>query len=128
VTVSWLRASALTLVVAPALAVLATVDPNEPGHYPTCPFKWATGLDCPGCGSLRALHSLTHGDVRGALDHNVLLVAVLPLLAAAAFRWVRREPSPRVFYTPSFAWGFAAISIGWMVVRNLPWFPVLGSS
>ena len=48
-------------------AVVATVDPSEPGHYPECPFHWITGLYCPGCGTLRAVHALTHGDVLGAI-------------------------------------------------------------
>ena len=34
--------------------VVAVLDPNEPGHYPTCPFLRLTGLGVPGCGSLAA--------------------------------------------------------------------------
>ena len=48
--------------VAVALATLATVDPNQPGHYPTCPFLATTGFYCPGCGALRAVHDLLHGE------------------------------------------------------------------
>ena len=39
------------------------VDPNQPGHYPTDPFLAITGLYCPGCGTLRALHALARGDL-----------------------------------------------------------------
>ena len=70
-----------------ATAYLAVVDPNESGHYPLCPTKALTGLDCPGCGGLRAVHSLTHGDLVGALDHNALVVLVV--LPAAILLWVR---------------------------------------
>ena len=31
--------------------------------FPKCPFKVLTGLDCPGCGSQRAIHSLLHWDI-----------------------------------------------------------------
>ncbi len=66
------------------------MDPNSPGHYPVCPLKLLTGLDCPGCGMLRATHDLTHGNIVGALDHNVLMVLLVPLVAVLWVRWVRR--------------------------------------
>ena len=40
---------------------------TSPGHYPTCPFLAITGWYCPGCGSLRAVHDLLHGDLAGAV-------------------------------------------------------------
>ncbi len=75
---------------AAAVGYLAAVDPNTPGHYPVCPLKLLTGVDCPGCGMLRATHDLAHGDIAGALDHNVLMVVLVPLAAVLWFRWVRR--------------------------------------
>lgn len=50
-------------------------------HLPGCPFRAAVGFDCPGCGSTRAMLRLTHLDVRGALDYNVLCVVGVALLA-----------------------------------------------
>lgn len=47
---------------------------------PACPFKALTGLDCPGCGSGRALAALTHGEVVTALDHNLVLPFLAPLV------------------------------------------------
>ena len=43
------------------VALVAAVDPHTSGRYPTCPFHAVTGLWCPGCGGLRAVHDLTHG-------------------------------------------------------------------
>ncbi|WP_131724959.1 DUF2752 domain-containing protein, partial [Mycobacteroides abscessus] len=38
-------------------------DPTTPGGVlPVCPLKALTGLDCPGCGGLRMVYSLMHGD------------------------------------------------------------------
>lgn len=80
-------APVLTLVgSAAALGYLAAVDPNEPGHYPLCPTQALFGVDCPGCGVMRGTHALLHGDVGGAVDHNVLLVVLVPL---AVFLWAR---------------------------------------
>ena len=75
-----------------ATAFVALVDPNEPGHYPLCPTKYLTGLDCPGCGGLRAVHALAHGDVAGALDHNAFVVLVLlPVCVVLWLAWLRRS-------------------------------------
>lgn len=69
-----------------AFALVATVDPNQPGHYPSCPVLRHTGLLCPGCGGLRALRALTHGDLPAAWSANAL---VLLGCAAGALLWLR---------------------------------------
>ncbi|NQW73490.1 MAG: DUF2752 domain-containing protein, partial [Actinobacteria bacterium] len=58
--------------VAGCLLVFA-VDPNEPGHYPICPTRALLGIDCPGCGLMRGTHDLLHGNLAGAVDHNLLI-------------------------------------------------------
>lgn len=108
---------------AAAFAVVALVDPNQPGHYPTCPFLALTGHFCPGCGSLRAMHALTNGDLAGAVGLNVLAVASLPVLAVIWLRWVRRgwtgtsrgHPAPAVLI-----WALAVGALLFALVRNLP--------
>lgn len=75
---------------AAGLAYLAAVDPNEPGHYPLCPTRALFGVDCPGCGVMRGMHDLVTGDVRGALDHNLLLVVLVPLSVVLWVRWIVR--------------------------------------
>jgi len=69
---------------------LAFVDPNEPGHYPVCPSRAIFGVDCPGCGGMRGMNCLLHGDVAGALNHNVLLLIVVPLALVFWVRWLIR--------------------------------------
>jgi hypothetical protein len=106
-----------------AFAVVALVDPNEPGHYPTCPFLALTGKFCPGCGSLRAMHALTHGDVAAAAGLNVLALASLPVLALIWLLWVRRSwtGAPRAKTAPAtLIWALAVAVLVFGVVRNLP--------
>ena len=55
-------------------------DPEKNGFFLKCPFKMATGLDCPGCGSQRALHALLHGDFGKAFHYNPLLMLSMPYL------------------------------------------------
>jgi hypothetical protein len=67
---------------------LAFVNPNEAGHYPVCPSQAIFGIDCPGCGGMRGMNCLLHGDVAGALNHNVLLLIVVPIAVVFWVRWV----------------------------------------
>ena len=55
--------------------------PGIRGIFPACPFLSLTGCYCPGCGTLRALHTLLRGDVAGAIGYNVLTVLSLPFIA-----------------------------------------------
>ena len=102
-----------------------SVDPNEAGHYPTCPFLSLTGLACPGCGSLRAVHALAHGDVGAALGLNLLTVlAIVPLVVIWA-RWLVRSRSgvPRSTVAPApVLWGLLVVVVAFGVLRNLPAF------
>ena len=122
-----------------ATAYIGAVDPNSPGHYPMCPLKALTGLDCPGCGGLRAVHSIVHGDIAGALNHNLLAVILfIPAIAVWWMLWLRREwrePAAPQAGAPSIAamdpaitrklWLAAFIVIGiFTVVRNIPGVPV----
>lgn len=51
-----------------------------------CPFRAATGLPCPLCGSTRAVLLAVQGDPR-FLDYNAVMVAVV---AAVAVLWALR--------------------------------------
>ena len=64
-----------------AVAVYIVLDPvgTESGiYFPKCLFHLLTGLECPGCGSQRALHSLLNGHIAAAFPYNALLVILLP--------------------------------------------------
>lgn len=65
------------------LAVLFLFDPATHGFYPPCLFKSVFGAPCPGCGSLRAVHQLLHGNLAGAWALNKPIVLGLPLAALA---------------------------------------------
>jgi hypothetical protein len=120
--------AATALAVAAGAALLGTVSPEQPGHYPVCPFYWATGLYCPGCGGLRAVHALVHGDVVTAAHRNLLLLLLLPFGIAAWATWTRRRwRDPWAVWHPSVR-GAQLLVISlvvFSVLRNLPWFAFL---
>lgn len=111
-----------------SLAYLHAVNPNLPGHYPLCPTYALTGWYCPGCGSLRALHDLTTGDLASAWSMNPLAVLVVPYLVWAWIAWLRRVVTgrPRQFLAP--AWVPMTIGVAMVlfaVLRNVPAFAFL---
>src|ERR1700688_594290 len=71
-----------------ACAAIWAGDPATPGGpLPVCPTKALLGIDCPGCGSLRMLYSLMHGDVLAAVRFNALALAAVVLLVWAYLAW-----------------------------------------
>lgn len=118
--------AALGLAGACALVVLALVDPASSALFPRCPFFWATGLHCPGCGVQRALHALLQGRLAVALGHNALAVAYLPACAAAlAVRLARPSLARRLARrVPPLGYRLLAASVvAFWLLRNLPFAP-----
>lgn len=106
-----------------AAALVATVDPNEAGSYPACPFRALTGWYCPGCGTLRAAHAVLHGDLARAVDMNVLAVLAVPLVLASWLAWLRRAGTgrPRTWLSPPwFPATVGVVLVVFTVARNIP--------
>ncbi|MCW2856042.1 MAG: hypothetical protein JWR52_1657 [Marmoricola sp.] len=107
-----------------ATAVVGVLNPYEGGHYPTCPLLALTGLYCPFCGGLRAVHDLTRFDVTGALARNPLFVVSLPLIVWIWFRWAlpafTGRPARRLPLPAWWGWGVGAVLLVYAVLRNLP--------
>jgi Protein of unknown function (DUF2752) len=108
------------------LIVLFAVNPARHQIYPECWLYATTGLQCPGCGGLRATHQLLHGQLAAAWALNPLAVLVAPLLGwfgvdswlkLAGHRGLSRS-APR----PFLIWLALAVVLLFGVVRNLPWY------
>lgn len=132
------------LVAAVAAAAVVTFGLGSAGGIllPPCPFRVLTGLACPGCGSVRAMQQLLHGNLIAALDLNPLAVLLLPLvvwqlakmaLSGIASRGLRgrtrwgRNVANRGLWSPLEARWSAGIVLGavasFWVLRNVECFP-----
>ncbi len=108
------------------IAYLRAVDPHNPrAVMPICPIKRMSGLDCPACGTLRVVHDLLHADARSALYDNAFLLVSSPALVYLLTLHVRSLRTHTPIEVPKvLAYGLAAGAVAWMVVRNLPAWPL----
>ncbi len=107
--------------------ILHWFPPERYPFYPRCGLYALTGLHCPGCGSLRAIHHLTRAEFQAALHANALLMLTLPaLLVIGLVRWWHgRRPWPRLAeLRPGWFWLAAGVIILFGVLRNLPVAPL----
>lgn len=130
----WAAPAVVGAVAAAATGVLAVRSPHGPGSYGVCPFLAVTGLWCPACGGLRAVHELTQLDLAGAWAMNPLLVLGAPVLVALWALWLARglgwepvsgrtartwpaRPGPAPLWP---AWALLGVAAAFTVVRNVP--------
>lgn len=121
-----LRAPLLTIGgLGAATVALHYRDPHVSGSWGFCPSA-AMGVWCPGCGGLRAVNDLTHGDVAAAASSNLLLVVLIPVAVLGLLVWTRdrwRGASTRV---PSGAvWALVVAAGLFTLLRNTPAAPWL---
>ncbi|HEY0890185.1 MAG TPA: DUF2752 domain-containing protein [Nocardioides sp.] len=121
-----LRAPALTFgALAAAALALRLHDPHQRGSWGFCPSA-LLGVACPGCGGLRAVNDLTHGDVGAAASSNLLLVAGAPFAVALLVLWTvarwrdRPMPRPPERTRRVSVWLLAGAALGFTVLRNTP--------
>lgn len=94
--------------------VLFFNNPSTSEIFPPCPTQYLTGYYCPGCGSLRALHALLHGDLAAAFSQNALTVVSIPFLVLLFL-------FPGKFQHPAVPWTILALLLIFTVVRNTGW-------
>lgn len=99
----------------------ALIEPDS-GLMPRCPFKMATGWDCPGCGSQRMIHALLHGDISQAWALNPFLFFAAPILLLILLSELLRSRFPRfhrlMTSTPLIA-SLLTASFLWTIIRNI---------
>jgi hypothetical protein len=122
----WL-AAAMLAAGATAVVMLCVFDPATSGVFPPCPVRYLTGWYCPGCGSLRAIHQLLHGNLAAAWAMNPLTVILLPFLSYGLVSHALYEIRGRGLWQPPVpaVWirVLCAAIILFGIARNLPVHP-----
>ena len=111
-----LRKAIAAILLLTAFFALYCFNPAQTAFFPPCPFHFVTGYYCPGCGSLRAIHSLLHGDLAGALSQNPLMVLSIPIVGIMLF-------NPAWIYKRWVPWTAMVVLIVYGVIRNIPIWP-----
>ena len=114
---------AIPVAVGALAALLLRYPPEQYTFYPQCPIHQYLHLDCPGCGTTRALAALLHGHLLTALHFNPLTTLLLPVAlfyAIASYLCLLRnqpihwpQPSTRTLQAA------LAVTLIFTIVRNL---------
>lgn len=102
----------LALLAGTGILLLFNHNPEEVGFFPRCPSRSWTGLDCPGCGSTRALYHLLHLDIATAIERNPLLVLSLPVLGIMIC-------FPKIGLHQTAPWISLTILVAYGILRNI---------
>ena len=107
-----------------ATLALRLRDPHEHAAWGLCPSA-ALGFSCPGCGGLRAVNDLTHGDVAAAASSNLAFVVALPFIVLGLALWAVGRWRGRPYRVPigvlrPVAYAGLALLLVFTVLRNLP--------
>ncbi|MGC2446157.1 MAG: DUF2752 domain-containing protein [Candidatus Sulfotelmatobacter sp.] len=107
--------------------LLGIFDPASSGVFPPCPLHYLTGWYCPGCGSLRAMHALLHGNLHQAWAMNPLTIVLLPFiaygLASELIAALRGRGLPQPMLPAAYIRVLCAVIVLFGIVRNLPLHP-----
>lgn len=119
----WLILAAVAMGVFLSAWLLRASEPRGQAFFPKCQFHELTGMQCPGCGSTRAMHHLLNGRIVDALRSNAMLVGFLPVAAVVVVggfrRWWRGgEFLP--FIGGRLVWWGVGLMLAFFFVRNIP--------
>ncbi len=107
--------------------LLWAFNPATSGIFPSCPLRYLTGLYCPGCGSLRAMHQLLHANLLAAWGMNPLMISLLPFLvyglASEVLSLCRGQGLPQKFVPANWIWALCGLIVLFGIARNLPMHP-----
>lgn len=111
------------ILLAVGISLLLCFNPEQHAWFPRCLLFQLTGLECPLCGTQRALHQLLQGNVEAALRYNALLLLTAPY--AIAILWTilssyeRAKRVQRKLLSRKVVLSFLFIYVVWGVLRNV---------
>jgi len=100
------------------------INPENTVWLPKCWFYQLTGLQCPACGTQRAIHQLLHLNFIEAFRYNPFLIISLPYASAlVVLQWFVASDKLQKLRTFCFHHTtvniYLTLVILWWIVRNL---------
>ncbi|SOD58557.1 Protein of unknown function [Streptomyces zhaozhouensis] len=106
-----------------AVGCVVVRDPTRAGSFPPCPLLTGWGVHCPGCGGLRAVHALAHGEWSAAWHANALVVVGGVLVGLGLLAWLAAALAGVSWRVTPPAWaGWTALAgaTAFTLLRNVP--------
>ncbi len=105
------------------IAVYDSYNPTITKWMPKCPSMLLFGVECPGCGTQRAIHSILNGEFRAAFFYNPLMVLSVPyilllLLSEITFMKIRYPRFRAIISGQKSIWIVLALLILYTIIRN----------
>lgn len=97
------------------LYLLKSTNPEYSKFFPKCFLYKFTGIQCPGCGTGRAIYNLLNGNIKTAFLYNPLLFLAIPTLIILFC-------SKKMRLNHIFSKWVAIVVILYMILRNI--FPI----
>lgn len=110
----------LLLAIFVGVVFYAVVDPEDTRCL-ICPFKYLTGLKCPGCGAQRAFHHLLHFEFLESFKDNALFVVMIPILCIIFILESSDIKLPKIKNAVNsnlFRLIIISILLIWVIIRN----------
>jgi len=108
----------IAIIIVTALVLLYIKQPGKSTIYPPCLIYKITGYYCPGCGSMRALNCLLHGDLKGFINFNPILLFIIPFLI---IMFIKKS----IAYNPVVSRYILYILICFTILRNIKNWPFI---
>ncbi len=109
--------------------ILYSFDPATSSEiYPPSLTRKLGGFYCAGCGTLRGLHQILHGNIKAAWALNPLIFIVLPYLIywliAISFQLWWHIKLPKIVWNQAKIISISLIIISYSIMRNInhEWF------
>lgn len=112
----------LTLCIIGGVILYTFFNPAEEQWIPKCIFRSLTGLQCPGCGSQRAIHAFLTGHPIEGIRYNFAWVVGIPTMLLCAVVEVfptRFHRLRHTVYSRNFCLAVLAFIILWTLLRNI---------
>ena len=106
-----------------ACSLLYFFNPGTTLWAPKCSFYLLTGLECPTCGSQRAVHTIMNGEIIKGFAYNPFIIIAIPyavaLISISLVKTRTTRKIKKIILCRRAIYIYMAIYIAWWIIRNI---------